>query len=120
MWLSHKDKTALEHMNHIQMIGALQLLGISDTHIWDRSNKVEPMNAITETGLMPAIGMYAQGVLRFYRIAKTREPESMLGKMWEIVEADRQTYGTKEGINHEVALLLEKYDTIDWPLFLQG
>jgi hypothetical protein len=43
-----------------------------------------------------AVSIQIQGVLRFYRIAKTRESDTMLGMMWDIVEADKELYGVQE------------------------
>ena len=117
MWLKHEDTNALQNINRIQAMGAAQMLGLTDLEQWERSGDKADINAIVECGLSPGVSVQVQGVLRFYRIAKTREDNSMLGAMWEIVEADRKTFGITEGINWEVARLLEKYKDEEWPIF---
>jgi hypothetical protein len=55
--------------------------------------------------------------MRFYRIVKTRSSKSMLGAMWEIVEADRELFNVEEGINNEVNRILEGHAQEEWPAF---
>jgi hypothetical protein len=98
MWLESSDTETLQYINKMQSIGGEQLLGISGMQEWELTNERAYANVITECGLMPAaaVSIQIQGVLRFYRIAKTRESDTMLGMMWDIVEADKELYGVQE------------------------
>ena len=117
MWLERDDKETLQYINGIQARGAEQLMGITAMSEWELTHERGQVNVLTECGLMPAVGLQIQGVMRFYRIVKTRSPNSMLGMMWEIVEADRKMFKVEEGINNEVNKILEGHQNEEWPAY---
>ena len=117
MWLESGDTKTLQYINGIQARGAEQLMGISAMSEWELTHERAHVNVLTESGLMPAVGLQIQGVMRFYRIVKTRSRSSMLGMMWEIVEADRKMFKVEEGINNEVSKILEGHQQEEWPAY---
>ena len=92
-------------------------MGITAMSEWELTHERGQVNVLSECGLMPSVGLQIQGVMRFYRIVKTRSPNSMLGMMWEIVEADRNMFKVEEGINNEVNKILEGHQHEEWPAY---
>jgi hypothetical protein len=106
MWLAGSDSVAMRTIDRIQCIGAQLLMGVSVPSDWT----VRPPNVsiLLESGLAPACVMRVKGLLRLWRVARTREPNSLLGMAWSIGEDFRHMFG-RESINNAVAEVHRKY-----------
>jgi hypothetical protein len=112
-WLAGCDSKAMTTIDRIQCIGAQQLLGVDVPSKW--TCRPPSVSMLMESGLSPACVLRAQGLLRLWRVAQTREPDSLLGLAWSMGEEYKVRLG-KECINTAVDEINREYcSTIEWP-----
>jgi hypothetical protein len=89
-------------------VGAKLLLGISN--IDEANTEPPPCAAMLETNLKPAHVLRIMGLLRFWRIALSRDDSSILHQVWDVIESHAPiTDG--HSLNGEIHRLQEKYSS---------
>ena len=85
IWVRPDDKSALSLIDSIQSEGAKIMLGISDLN--EATTIPPPCALLREAGLQPAHVLHAAGLLRFWRLVLSREPDSLLSRVWGVVNS---------------------------------
>ena len=104
----HESNTKAHALvNNVQRKGARLLLGICDI---DQANtEPPPCAALIEANLKPAHVLRIMGLLRFWRIALSRDESSILRQVWEVVES-HAPITDMHSLNGEIHRLQQKYN----------
>ena len=113
LWLAGSDNLAMSTIDRIQCIGAQQLLGVSVPSKW--TCRPANVSMLMESGLSPACVLRARGLLGLWRVAQSREPQSLLGMAWGSGEEYRMQLG-RECINNAVKEIVREHaGDVEWP-----
>ena len=94
--MTSSSTKALQLINNIQSEGAKIILGISDHN--EATTIPAPCALLREAGLQPAHVLHSVGLLRFWRLVLSREPESLLRQTWNAVQS-QGTYADPNSVN---------------------
>jgi hypothetical protein len=106
MWMHETNTKSHAVVSNIQRQGARQLLGLAQLNdaICDPPQCV----ALLETQLKPAHVLRIMGLLRFWRIVLSRPKESILRRVWDVIDFHHST-SHPLSLNMEVRELQRRY-----------
>ena len=89
MWIQLANEHAIGLVNRYQAEGAAEILGISSAN----PSITDPprCSLLREVGLHPAHVLHALGLIRFYRLVRSRTRSSLLRQTWCVIESHRDS-----------------------------
>ena len=113
MWIQLRNPRAVGLINRYQAEGAAAILGIAS----DNPSITDPPRCVLlrEVGLHPAHVLHALGLVRFYRLVRSRPRDSLLRRTWCVIESHRADQHP-DSINTALRQLKDAHPELDQQL----